>query len=208
MRHSPRGALAAAALAAVALLPSLASARVNATNAMDVFMITDCAVCTKDSDSIMCFEGKGGDSANYVVARNNFSSDQFQNNDRVSLADKRKILFKQSDVASVGGRYCWEGACRGLGGNEGGCISGDVAAARETPPAPTPTTYSHLPPSAVSPPVGTFAKLLRPQVSGVDMLGSTNVTANLACEQRNLYYRQCVSEWRAGRRRWGQKHRL
>lgn len=57
---------------------------------------------------------------------------------------------------------------------------------------------AHPPPS---PPAGTFGAMLNAKTSGpISIFGEDDVEANLACEPRNLYYRQCFSEW-AGRAR-------
>ncbi len=76
-------------------LAAAASARVNATGAVSVFLISDCDECTKDEDSIFCFE---------AASDNNFVSNITRT---VTIRDK-----KQAMGAGDGARYCWDGAPR------------------------------------------------------------------------------------------------
>lgn len=126
--------------AAAALLATTAEARTNSTGAIGTFLISNCAECTKDGDSIFCTEGKGGDAANFVSV--------FNNSLNPPAAVRVDLVKKKQDLgASDGGKYCW---------------------------------------------AGTFGKLLSPSIDNTDILESLNVTARLACDNRNLYYRQCV----------------
>lgn len=83
--------VALTALVASALL-QLASARINATSAIDVFMITSCDVCTKDPDSIYCSESTSG--SNFV------------SNGTWTITTREKIRLLG---ASDGSKFCWEG---------------------------------------------------------------------------------------------------
>jgi hypothetical protein len=124
--------VAVVTLGALAALPSV-SARVNATGAIEVFMISTCEECTKDKNSIFC---TSADSDGNFVANGTMT---------VSIADKKRILNSVTD----GERFCWSGTF--------GKLTNDV---------------------------GNFGD--------TDILGSVNVTAQLACSKKNLFYRQCV----------------
>lgn len=88
-----RLALAAALLLALA---GRGEARVNATNAMAVFLITDCNECVADKNSIFCTEAESD---------SNFVANQTR---RVTITDK-KAMFR--DAPADGAKYCWEGEC-------------------------------------------------------------------------------------------------
>ncbi len=60
---SPAAVLALAVLAC-AVAP--AAARVNATGAIDVFLISDCGTCTSDKNSIFCTQASGDDKSSLV----------------------------------------------------------------------------------------------------------------------------------------------
>ena len=70
-----------------------ASARVNTTSAVDVFWISDCALCTSgQKDSVFCTSADSDD--NYV------------SNETMSVTIKiKKAALGPSD----GGKFCWSG---------------------------------------------------------------------------------------------------
>jgi hypothetical protein len=72
---------------------AIADARINATSAIDVFWISDCAACVKDGNSIFCSSADSDD--NFV--RNTSSA--------VTIRMKKALLGP-----SDGGKYCWAGA--------------------------------------------------------------------------------------------------
>jgi len=93
-----RGHLAAL-LAAGVLATQLATteARVNATGAIAVFLISDCATCTADKNSAFCSEA-GSDS--------NFAQNTTF---KVTIAQK-KTDVKWGALGPVdGAKFCWEG---------------------------------------------------------------------------------------------------
>lgn len=98
----------AAAIAAATILSSARTveARVNATGAIETFLIFDCAECTKDKNSIFCSEAKGGDTENFV------------NNGTLTINIRDKKTQPQWNPAANGqplgpadgAKYCWTGA--------------------------------------------------------------------------------------------------
>jgi hypothetical protein len=79
-------------LLAAATVPR-AAARVNATSALDVFLISDCNACTKDGDSIFCTAAASD--RNFVA--NGSAS--------MTIAQKKQLLGP-----SDGAKFCWAGA--------------------------------------------------------------------------------------------------
>lgn len=91
--------------AVAALLARTAEARVNATGAIQVFLISDCASCTTDRNSIFCSEAKGADTDNWV---NNGTL-------KVTIADKKTRAQYNMNAneplgPADGAKYCWSGA--------------------------------------------------------------------------------------------------
>ena len=70
----------------------VSDARINATSALDVFLISDCARCVSDKNSMFC---------SAAASDSNFVSNATS---RLSIAQK-KAAFGASD----GAKYCWEG---------------------------------------------------------------------------------------------------
>lgn len=92
---SARLVLAVAALAAGARLG--ADARVNASGAIEVFLISDCAECTTDKDSVYCSDST--------------SDDNFVSNGtlKVTTAQKKSSNPPYGVGPSAGSHFCWAG---------------------------------------------------------------------------------------------------
>jgi hypothetical protein len=102
------------ALVALLALPSVQAAnpftRVNSTGAIGTFMISDCAECTKDRNSIFCTTAKSD--SNFVM---NGSSLPAGSSERVKVTIKMKKDMPKYGAAD-GGKFCWAGTCpRGAG---------------------------------------------------------------------------------------------
>ena len=149
-------------------LAERAAARVNATNALDVFLITDCSVCTKDKNSIFCTAAASD--SNYV----------YNGSVRMTISQKKAKLGP-----GPGASFCWAGAWRRP--------AQERAAALASAPAAVPRGDLTSPPHPhLLPPPGTFGTLLQNSGGPMDVLGSSNVSVDLACGDKQLFYRQCV----------------
>lgn len=100
--------------AVAALMASSAEARVNATGAVEVFLVSECAKCTTDKNSIFCSEAKGGDSDNWV----------FNGTLRVTIGMKKtQAIWNQNGNEALGpadgAKYCWSGTFGKLTNNNG-----------------------------------------------------------------------------------------
>lgn len=82
------------ALCALALLPRGVDARVNATSSIDVFLISSCAECVTDRNSIFCTSASSD--ANWVS----------NGTVKMTIAAKKALLGP-----GPGASYCWQGAC-------------------------------------------------------------------------------------------------
>lgn len=88
------------------LCGSVVQARVNATGAIEVFMITDCNACVSDKNSIFCSE---------AAADDNFASN---GSITITIKKKKQILNSPAD----GAKYCWMGTFGKLLNNEGSYV--------------------------------------------------------------------------------------
>lgn len=88
------GKIALAALVAASSFDAADAqkARVNATSAIEVFMITDCAECTSDRNSIFCTNAK--EDSNFVK----------NSTYKVTIREKKARVG-----AADGSKYCWTG---------------------------------------------------------------------------------------------------
>ncbi len=84
-------ALAGLVAAASMSVTEAQKARVNATSAIQVFMITDCAECTADRNSIFCTQGEDSD----FVKNSTY---------KVTIREKKARVG-----AADGSKYCWSG---------------------------------------------------------------------------------------------------
>lgn len=101
--YRPSQAAALLMVTAHAIMLRTACARINATGAVDVFLITDCNECTRSQrDSIWCSQAA--------------SDDNFVSNGtlRISITEKKR-LFGPTD----GVKYCWAGTFGALLKNSG-----------------------------------------------------------------------------------------
>lgn len=95
-------AVAALSLLVAAAMLAPSEARVNATGAIAVFLIYDCAECTKDKNSGFCMEADSD---------NNFVQNKTM---RVTIQQKKNdIRFSADGVNKLGpvdgAKFCWEG---------------------------------------------------------------------------------------------------
>jgi hypothetical protein len=85
-------------LACLFLLGVHVDGRINATNALDIFLISDCAKCVADKNSMFCSAAASDD--NWVQ----------NTTTRLTIAQKKQLLGP-----SDGAKFCWEGEERSGG---------------------------------------------------------------------------------------------
>ena len=79
-------------LASIFLAVHVVEGRINATSAIDVFLISDCAKCVADKNSVFC---------SAAASDNNWVQNTTT---RLSIAQKKQMLGP-----SDGAKFCWEG---------------------------------------------------------------------------------------------------
>lgn len=84
-------------------------ARINATGAIEVFLIYDCATCSKDKNSIFCSEASGGDTSMFVNNGTVTVNIQMKKTDPHWNPDYNPPAVTSALGPADGAKYCWSG---------------------------------------------------------------------------------------------------